>query len=99
MSEINKLKYTVNGDMDLSDADHANIPVNIFIEEKAEGQWQLWADNFMPRKAVVAQQQYEIEAESKEMLLAALAKYVVPLYEAALLNIKTSGTNYYWQKD
>lgn len=81
------------GDIQLSECDDANIPVNIFIskpneddEGKHKDKWTLHADNFMPRK-MSACDGYEVVADSLEELQAYIKQHVLPLYEIAMKNI------------
>jgi hypothetical protein len=93
------MNYEDKGALELVGADDANIPVNSFLHEPDETspKWRWTADNFMPRKGRVAEGQYEILADSKEPLIEAVRKYVVPLYEASITNLKTKGSCYYWE--
>lgn len=95
------MSYTNKGEMDISEADDANVPVNSFLEapDKETNKWRWHADNFMPRKYQVADGQYHIEADTKEAIVEAINKHVIPLYEAALSNLKSKGDNYYWSKE
>ena len=93
--------YDDTGIIDLSGADEANIPVNSFLTEpkdNEDGRWHWIADNFMPRRAHCSQDQYHLVSDAKEPLLEAVKKYVVPIYKAALENLKTMGENYYWEQ-
>jgi hypothetical protein len=98
MSE--KFNYTDFGELEIKGCDDANIPVNCFIyePENENEMWKWTASNFMPRKGYSGDCMYEIKAPTKEDILKVLQKYVVPLYEIALDNIKNTGKNYYWQK-
>jgi hypothetical protein len=94
------MNYEDKGELELAGADDANVPVNSFLHEPDEDspKWRWTADNFMPRKGYVSQGAYEIEADTREALLDAVRKHVVPLYEAALENLKTVGSCYYWER-
>jgi len=93
-----ELLYIENGDMSITEANAMNVPVNIFINEEGDG-FEMWASNFMPRKERIAQSQYHLKAKDRQTLMAVIQKYVVPLYEAALLNLKNTGSNYYWEQE
>jgi hypothetical protein len=88
------------GELDITCADDANIPVNCFLgneDEEHPNQWVWTADNFMPRKSHVSSGAYRLVADTKEEILELIQKHVVPLYEIALAKIKT-GELYYWDK-
>ena len=50
----------------------------------------------MPRKECCGDDLY-VEADTKQELLAWVSENVVPLYQAALDNMRTHGENYYWE--
>jgi len=60
--------------------------------------WRFAALCFQPRKQRIAERppdgnsNYFIVADTKQELMAVIKKYVVPLYEEALHDLKTSGT-------
>jgi hypothetical protein len=86
------------GEMRLEDMDDANVPVVCFLSEP-DGECRLWtwhAVNFMPRKERCGSG-WRLEADTKEEILEAVRRHVVPLYEAALANLKERGENYYWE--
>lgn len=87
------------GDLSLEDMDESNIPVNCFLTEPDEdgGKWTWEAENFMPRRRLIGGS-YDLEADSKDEILEAVRKHVVPLYEAALKNLRETGENYYWKE-
>jgi hypothetical protein len=96
--------YVDSGTIKLETCDDANIPMNccIFPPDEESKKWRWFALNYMPRKEYSGGMQmgggcYQIEAESLEVIKAAVNKYVVPLYEIALANLKTNGKNYYWK--
>ncbi len=96
-----EMNYENHGEIEIEDCDEANVPVNSFMsppDEECE-KWRWTAGNFMPRKGRVVSDQYEIRADSQDSLMAAVKKHVVPLYEAALENLKTTGGNYYWERE
>ena len=86
------------GTMPITSANEMNIPVICMLHEpdRENGLWSWAATNFMPRKEYCGSS-YCLEADTKEELLAEINKYVTPLYETALANIKERGYNYYWE--
>lgn len=89
------------GEMDLSEANEMNVPINIFIHDQGDsdsGDWELTAYNYMPRKNYAAESMYHYTADSKEALLALVKKYIVPLYKTALKQLETNGELYYWEE-
>lgn len=89
---------TDTGEMELSGANEMNVPVNCFLEppDQNGGLWAWTATNFMPRKACCCDG-YRLEADTKEEIVAAVNRYVVPLYETAVKNLKEKCNNYYWE--
>ena len=87
------------GEMPIESADDANIPVVCFMHEPdgENGLWSWSAVNFMPRKERCGES-YKLEADTKEEIMDALQKHVIPLYEVALENLKRFGENYYWER-
>ena len=76
----------------------ANVPVICFLCEP-DGENRMWtwtARNFMPRKERCGSS-WKLEADTKEEIMQALQKHVIPLYEAALSNLKKHGENYCWE--
>ena len=72
--------------------------LNCFLSKPDEDEYWCWtADNFMPRKEYVNGSSYKIKAKTKEDILLAINKYVIPLYEIALKNLKETGKLYYWE--
>jgi phosphopantothenate synthetase len=100
------------GVMELSDADDANIPVNIFItkgedeedesEEEAKlGEWVLTADNFMPRRGRTIENAFKYRGDSPEELRALVNEFVLQRYRKAveLIEKMIAGNGdsfYYW---
>lgn len=86
------------GDMPITAANEMNIPVRCFVHEpeKENEPWGWSAINFMPRKECCGSE-YFIEADTKEEILDAVTKYVLPLYCVAVENLRTTGENYYWE--
>lgn len=89
------------GEWPISKCDATNVPLNIVISEPDEfnARWTLLADNFKPRNATIDIETYEVEADSKEDLMAIVQGIIVPLYEAATHQLKTKGTCFFWSKD
>lgn len=85
------------GECSIADIDEMNIPINCFISEAGIG-WVFTANNFMPRKNRATEGAYEITAKTREELVQMVNEKIVPLYEAALSNLKQFGQNYYWEK-
>ncbi len=96
------------GEMSLKEANHANIPVNIFIqkaskEDTDKWQYEMWADNFMPRKSTCSQGAYHYYANDKAHLAELAKKYILPLYTTAFalatdLSDGKVDDLYYWEK-
>ena len=90
------MDYEETGEMSITEANDMNVPVNSFLQE--EGGIFIWtASNFMPRKQCIADSQYAVKARKKEVLMELVKQYVVPLYQAALVNLLTKGGNYYYE--
>lgn len=77
---------------------NANVPVVCFLypPDREHGLWTWTARNFMPRKECCGGT-YCLEADTKEEIMEALRRYVIPLYTVALANLTQTGGNYYWQ--
>ena len=75
-----------------------NVPVNIRISEPDEDndKWVLSADNYMPRLARIAPDAYNVQADTRTELELLVQESIVPLYEAALLNLRSESKLYYW---
>jgi hypothetical protein len=89
------------GEMPMDRMNGANVPVVCFLYEPGPengGMWVWSATNFMPRKKSCGSS-WRIEADTREEIMEALRKYVIPLYEIALANLKERGENYYWERD
>lgn len=86
------------GEMKISEANDANVPVVCFLHEPDEEstKWRWTAINFMPRKERCGSM-YEVEADTRQEIVDMVNRYVLPLYEAAYLNIKRLHENYYWE--
>lgn len=89
---------TENSELLIERADDANVPVNVSITEpnEANPKWILSACNYMPRKGRVAECAYQVEADTREDLEMVIDTFIVPLYEAALNNLKNKRELYYW---
>ena len=87
------------GDMSIADANDMNVPIVCFLfaPTAPHNTWRWTARNFMPRKECCGGS-YEIHADTKEEILSLLDRYVIPLYENALNNLRQEGENYYWTK-
>jgi hypothetical protein len=85
-------------DLSFESISDANVPVNIRISEPDEDndKWVLSADNYMPRRARIAPEAYSVEADTREELVLLVQESIVPLYEAALLNLRSESKLYYW---
>lgn len=91
------------GEISFEEADDANIPVDIWLEQDLEtNKWKLWANNYMPRKARLSgEASYEALADTREELEDIIKKKIIPLYEVALQKLqaicKRKADNlYYW---
>lgn len=100
------------GDVEITEVDAHNIPVDIWIlpvgendgpiPAEAEGMgWALYADDYMPRKSCNATNAYRVYADSREELAALVRDHVLPLYRNAIAKLEAmvdgSGDSlYYW---
>ena len=93
------MAFEDKGEIPLDQCDEMNIPVVCFLSKPTDSnpKWRFSASNFMPRRESVVQSQYNVEADTKEEIIELVNKHVVPLYEAALNNLKLLGQNYYWE--
>lgn len=57
----------------------------------------LTAGNYTPRKEHMSGSVYRFMSTDKQELVNIVQKYIVPLYEAALTNLKNNSTNYFWE--
>ena len=87
------------GDLPITAANDANVPVVCFLHEpdSTNALWRWEAINFMPRKELCLGN-YGLEADTKEEILDAVRKHVLPLYQVATENIGAHGANYYWER-
>lgn len=100
MKPSDGLDYFDFGNIAIKDCDDANVPVNCFLCEPNEDEYWTWfASNFMPRKERVTEGAYKIKAKTKEDILKAVNKYVVPLYWLAVNNLTHTGKLYYWHDE
>ncbi len=92
------------GNINIEEADDANIPVDIWLKPYAdteidqfpiyEGEqdttnlWCLCANNYMPRKARLSGEGAYIVWGTKEELQEIIRKYIIPLYQVALKILK-----------
>lgn len=88
---------TDKSEVSLSCIDEMNIPITSFLSEVA-GKWEWRASNFMPRRGAIAAEQYFVVADTKEEIQKMLLEKVIPLFEAAIHNLKTDCENYYWER-
>ena len=91
-------RVTDRGEWPIRKVDEANIPVNIVLSEPDDyhGKWLLLADNFKPCASQIDIESYELEADSKEDLQAVVNAVIVPLYEAAVENLRSTGHLFFW---
>ncbi len=102
-------EYENLGDLDVDEANGANVPVSVFLhkgEDEHEGYWLLVADNYMPRKGVVIDTGFKIRSRNREILVGLVREHWLPLYEVALKKLRDleqdeDGTAalYYWEMD
>ena len=57
----------------------------------------LTAGNYTPRKEHMSGSVYRFMSTDKQELVNIVQKHIVPLYEAALTNLKNNSTNYFWE--
>lgn len=99
------------GEYPIESANHANIPVDIWLTPVDESEsdvevdfvpkYSLTASNYMPRKGVVDEGAYQYYADNREELVELVNKHVMPLYKNASVRLAgiCSGINnslYYW---
>ncbi len=90
----------------------ANVPVCIFISKVLEGEayygeyeWNLTADNYMPRKNRVASEAYDVYSNDRGVLERIVKERILPLYRAAVTRLERIGEQdknnttclYYWK--
>ena len=87
------------GEMALDSANDMNVPVVCMLHEpdRDNGLWSWTAINFMPRRERCGSG-YRLEADTKEEIVEAVRKHVLPLYQIATENIGAHGENYYWER-
>ena len=99
------------GEIEFSEADEMNVPVNIFIglnkddfgrDDTPDDSWILRADNFMPRKCLATEGAYCVASDNKEELIELVKKYILPFYQVAIKNIEgiiggQVDCQYYWE--
>jgi hypothetical protein len=90
-------------------ADGFNVPVHVGLHEEKDketdektGYWALRADGFLPRKDQIIEDMFGVRSKDPEQLRQVVAERVIPLYEAALENLRgiADGSNnilYEWQ--
>ena len=57
----------------------------------------LTAGNYTPRRETMSCSAYMFMSTNKQELVNIVQKQIVPLYEAALTNLKNNSTNYFWE--
>ena len=57
----------------------------------------LTAGNYTPRRERMSASAYAFMSTDRKELVNIVQKYIVPLYDAALTNLKNNSTNYYWE--
>ncbi|MEO0796017.1 MAG: hypothetical protein AAFX93_12685 [Verrucomicrobiota bacterium] len=89
------------GELPITKCDESNVPLNIVISEPDEfnARWILLADNFKPLNATIDIETYEVEADSKEVLMEIVHEIILPLYQAAVFQLENRGTCFFWSKD
>jgi len=87
------------GEMSITEANESNVPVNCFLSavDDVGGGFEWSASNFMPRKGWIAERAFCVRAKDSQTLIALVQKHVAPLYRAALVNLITTGENYYFE--
>src|ERR1022692_4170168 len=96
-NSVTDMGYVNIGTIKLENCNDMNVPMNsvIYPPDEESRKWKWLALNYMPRKEYASGGQggpggdYGIEADSLEVIKAAVNKYVVPLYEVALANLKS----------
>ena len=89
------------GELHFSDANFANVPVNIEVraldredirdtDVDARYNWLAEASNFMPRKGF-APDTYRAYSVDRETLVEYVQRYTLPLYEAAAERVRKLG--------
>jgi hypothetical protein len=89
------------GEIKVTGANEMNIPVCCFLQSPEEqdeyiGMWTWGANNYMPRKNLITEDQYQLVADTKEEILGHIKKYVIPIYQAAIDALGEGGL-YYWE--
>ena len=103
--------YRDCGEIKITNADNANIPVDIWISPRDEGDsapeaWKLYANNYMPRRGYLSgNSSYKAYSDSREVLVELVKKHWLPLYQVAVDILSTMEPNengnarlYYWSK-
>ena len=101
------------GELDVSSINDMNVPMNIFITEQTFGsftedyQYSPYDDcdaeesneNILNDDIVyvLTAGNYTFMSTDKQELVNIVQKHIVPLYEAALTNLKNNSTNYFWE--
>ena len=84
-------QYEDLGECSITNADDANIPVDIWLkpekddEDKPTGKWILKASNYMPRKGRLSGEEgYKAVASDRQVLVDLVHKHWLPLYQTAV---------------
>ena len=82
-----------------SEADYANIPVNICVDyDDEKGKWVIIADNYMPRKSWVNEGVFYAEKDTYQGIENIVNMYILPLYQNAIEHLKKECSLTYWDK-
>lgn len=86
------------GECSILKADEANVPVNLVISEPDQysNSWILLADNFKPCNSQVEVEIFEIQARSRDDILAVVRALIVPLYRNAVNQLENYGHLFFW---
>ena len=103
--------YEDKGEISINEADDANIPVDIWLTRKTDengdtiedGDWDLKASNYMPRKCRVTEEAYLATSKDRKVLEGLVRTHWLPLYQAAVKVLTEFRPNkdgisrlYYW---
>ena len=102
--------YENIGEIPIDGADDANIPVDIWLSKTGpgggedgddwDGEWHLYADNYMPRKGCLSGEGiYHATSRDRAVLVKLVQDYWLPLYKKAvhkLSNFEVETRLYYW---
>ena len=104
VNPVDPNSYVDSGDVRLTQINEMNIPVNVRINPPNGdcNKWRLNAANFCPRlyddgRCGGQYGAYHVEADTREILVALVQQFIVPRYDIALNELKTTGALYYWE--